>query len=208
VYVLTSDRTFSAAEEFTYNLKNLKRAIIVGDTTGGGAHPVDMRLFTNLNVGMSLPFGRAVNPITGTNWEGTGVTPDIAVEREKALEVAHMTALRTIHEKEQDPDILADLEWTIDNLVAMQNPPRLAVEDLKQYVGKYGPRVITMENEQLLYQREQNPKYRLIPMSTDLFAVEGLDFFRVGFERDKSGEVTKIVGNYQGGHQDENNRSE
>ena len=39
VYVLTSKRTFSAAEEFTYNLKNLKRATIIGETTGGGAHP-------------------------------------------------------------------------------------------------------------------------------------------------------------------------
>ena len=65
LYVLTSNYTFSGAEEFTYNLKNLKRATIIGETTGGGAHPVEFRGFPEVNVGMSLPFGRAVNPITG-----------------------------------------------------------------------------------------------------------------------------------------------
>lgn len=72
VYVLTSSYTFSGAEEFTYNLKNLKRGTIIGETTGGGAHPNDIKIFRNLNVGMSLPFGRAINPITGTNWKEQG----------------------------------------------------------------------------------------------------------------------------------------
>ncbi len=81
VYVLTSDHTFSGAEEFTYNLKNLERATIVGDTTGGGAHPVNAVVFPSLNVFVRVPYARAVNPITGTNWEGTGVTPHIAVPR-------------------------------------------------------------------------------------------------------------------------------
>ena len=79
VYVLTSGRTFSAAEEFTYNLKNLERATIVGETTGGGAHPVDRHSFDfgDYQVILSLPFGRAVNPITDTNWEGTGIEPHL-----------------------------------------------------------------------------------------------------------------------------------
>ena len=62
VYVLTSGRTFSAAEEFTYNLKNLERATIVGATTGGGAHPVMGQEYPDFQLSMSLPFGRAINP--------------------------------------------------------------------------------------------------------------------------------------------------
>jgi len=77
LYVLTSSYTFSGAEEFSYNMKNLKRATIIGETTGGGAHPVDTHIWPKLNFGMRVPFGRAINPITGTNWEGTGVEPDI-----------------------------------------------------------------------------------------------------------------------------------
>ena len=97
VFVLTSSRTFSAAEEFTYNLKNLKRATIVGETTGGGAHPGGVRPITD-RFGIWLPNGRAINPITKTNWEGVGIEPDIKVESVQALQAAHLAALRKIRE--------------------------------------------------------------------------------------------------------------
>jgi len=93
VYVLTSKRTFSGAEEFTYNLKNLKRATIVGETTGGGAHPGGgFRI--NEHFGMFVPMGRAINPITKSNWEGTGVTPDVSVPADQALLTARVMALK------------------------------------------------------------------------------------------------------------------
>ena len=101
VYVLTSNRTFSAAEEFTYNLKNLKRATIVGETTGGGAHPGGVRPITN-HFGIWVPNGRAINPITKTNWEGTGIEPHIGVEAAKALAAAHLDALKKIRESATD----------------------------------------------------------------------------------------------------------
>jgi retinol-binding protein 3 len=97
VYVLTSNRTFSAAEEFTYNLKNLNRATIVGETTGGGAHPGGVRRITN-QFGIWVPNGRAINPITKTNWEGTGIEPHIKVDAAKALVEAHLDALKKIRE--------------------------------------------------------------------------------------------------------------
>jgi retinol-binding protein 3 len=96
IYVLTSARTFSGAEEFTYNLKNLKRATIIGETTGGGAHPVSgHRIDEHFMIG--VPFARAINPITHTNWEGVGVKPDILVPAHDALE----TAQRLLREKPQ-----------------------------------------------------------------------------------------------------------
>ncbi len=93
VYVLTSKRTFSGAEEFTYNLKNLKRATIIGETTGGGAHPGGGFRISQ-HFGMFVPTGRAISPITKTNWEGTGVTPDISVPADQALLVARVMALK------------------------------------------------------------------------------------------------------------------
>jgi len=87
VYVLTSTRTFSAAEEFSYNLKSLKRATIVGETTGGGAHPViGQRLDDRFSI--QIPFARSINPVTGSNWEGTGVEPDVKVPQGDALNAA------------------------------------------------------------------------------------------------------------------------
>ncbi|HEX2201905.1 MAG TPA: S41 family peptidase, partial [Longimicrobium sp.] len=95
VYILTSDRTFSAAEEFTYNLQNLKRATVVGDTTGGGAHPGGtVRLHEHF--GVFVPRGRAVSPITGTNWEGTGIRPDVPVPTDHALQTAYVDALAKV----------------------------------------------------------------------------------------------------------------
>lgn len=92
VYVLTSAYTFSGAEEFAYNLQTQERATIVGETTGGGANPGGMaRLHERFS--MFVPQGRAINPITKTNWEGVGVKPDVAVAAEQALAKAHVLAL-------------------------------------------------------------------------------------------------------------------
>jgi retinol-binding protein 3 len=92
VYLLTSRRTFSGAEEFAYDLQVLKRATLVGQTTGGGANGGgDERLDDHF--GVFLPTGRAVNPVTGTNWEGVGVKPEIETSAVKALVVARQTAL-------------------------------------------------------------------------------------------------------------------
>ena len=95
IYVLTSARTFSGAEEFAYNLQTRKRATVVGETTGGGAHPGGgVALPHGLRV--FVPSGRAINPITKTNWEGTGVKPDLAVAADAALAAAHKLALERI----------------------------------------------------------------------------------------------------------------
>jgi hypothetical protein len=207
LYVLTSDYTFSGAEEFTYNLKNLERATIIGDTTGGGAHPTDMRLFENLNCGISLPFGRAVNPITGTNWEDTGVAPDIVVPQEQALDVAHLEALKKLSEKIKDPDRQAKFKWAIDGKNAKLNPVTVEASELQKYAGQYGPRKFWVEDGTLYYQREDRPKYALIPMGNHWFMLEGLDYFRIEFLPDQTGQINELIGHYDGGQTDSNKRS-
>jgi hypothetical protein len=115
VYILTSNRTFSAAEEFTYNLKNLKRATIVGETTGGGAHPGGIRRITD-HFGIWLPTGRAINPITKTNWEGAGIAPDIAADSAGALRAAHLAALERVRASATDARHRAQIEEAIKAL--------------------------------------------------------------------------------------------
>jgi C-terminal processing protease CtpA/Prc len=87
VYILTSKTTFSGGEEFAYDLKNQKRAVIIGETTGGAAHPVGPWALGNGFV-INIPFARAINPVTLTDWEGTGVEPDLPVPAAAALETA------------------------------------------------------------------------------------------------------------------------
>jgi hypothetical protein len=96
VYVLTSSHTFSAAEEFAYDLQALGRATVVGETTGGGAHPTQMRRIDDHFL-IGVPYAKAINPVTRTNWEGTGVQPNVRVAAAAALD----TALALINEKTQ-----------------------------------------------------------------------------------------------------------
>ena len=95
VYVLTSSRTFSGAEEFSYDLQSLKRATIVGEVTGGGAHPVRGQRIDDRFI-IVVPIAKAVNPVTKTNWEGTGVKPDVAVAASDALTTAQKLASDTL----------------------------------------------------------------------------------------------------------------
>ena len=102
VYVLTSQRTFSGAEEFTYDLKNLKRATIVGETTGGGAHPVrGVPIDSHFNI--AVPVARPINPVTKTDWEGTGVTPDYKTSRDDALPAAIKLAEAKLQAEDATP---------------------------------------------------------------------------------------------------------
>lgn len=95
VYILTSKQTFSAAEEFAYNLKQLRRATVIGETTAGGANPGNWFSLTP-HFAAFIPFGRAINPISQDNWEGSGVAPDIAVPQEEAFDVARVAALKAV----------------------------------------------------------------------------------------------------------------
>jgi len=92
VYVLTSRRTGSGAEECAYNLQTQKRGTIVGGVTWGGANPGGT-LRLNDHFSAFVPQGRAINPITNTNWEGTGVIPDVKVDADEALVKAQQLAL-------------------------------------------------------------------------------------------------------------------
>ena len=90
-YILISSRTFSAAEQFAYNLKMLKRATLVGETTGGGAH---VGVFHRLDdhFGMGIPETPIRNPYGKPDWEGTGVQPDVIVPQKDALVTAEKLA--------------------------------------------------------------------------------------------------------------------
>ena len=126
LYILTSARTFSGAEEFTYNMKNLKRATVIGETTGGGAHPTMTRVVQQDYV-LRVPFARAINPVSKTNWEGTGVSPDIAVPADQAFDRAYALALEKLAAKASDPQRKSEYESILAGL-KVQPPPSAAGE--------------------------------------------------------------------------------
>lgn len=117
VYVLTSANTFSAAEEFTYNLQSLKRATVVGEATRGGAHFVNpFELSHQLSI--YIPIARAINPITKENWEGTGVKPDVLTKEEATLKAVTLLALESVMKQTTDLVRKEELQKKIDKLKA------------------------------------------------------------------------------------------
>ncbi|MDX9857544.1 MAG: S41 family peptidase [candidate division Zixibacteria bacterium] len=207
IYVLTSNRTFSGAEEFSYNLKNLKRATLIGETTGGGAHPVESHFFASLNVGAGIPFGRAINPITGTNWEGTGVAPDIEVPAAQALDRAYIEALGKLKERATDPEIKLRYDWVIAGLEAAYKPVVIDSEKLASYAGVYEDRRLWVEGGALWYQRGDRPKMKAVPMTETLFRFDDVDYFRIEIVTDVTGNPVKVVGHYDNGQTDESMRT-
>lgn len=117
VYVLTSGRTFSGGEECAYDFQTQKRAKIVGEKTGGGANPGDGYAIGK-GYAAFIPNGRAINPITKTNWEHVGVTPDIAVPAADAQKVAHAAILRDLIAATKNPDEKAYLQDRLDDVEA------------------------------------------------------------------------------------------
>ena len=101
VYVVTGTRTFSAAEQFAYCLQKLGRAAVVGETTGGGAHFAHI-FQINPPFAVMVPFGNATSPVTKSNWEGSGVVPDVAAAGDAAVRTAHRLALEKLLDSTSD----------------------------------------------------------------------------------------------------------
>ena len=129
VYVLTSPRTFSGGEEFSYDMQTQKRATLVGETTGGGANPGD-----DFSIGHDfiafIPTGKAINPITHTNWEHTGVKPNVAVPAADAQKTAYAAALRTVLANATDPEQREVLQDTLRKVES-------GVADVPNYAARH-----------------------------------------------------------------------
>jgi hypothetical protein len=206
LYILTSRYTGSGAEAFSYHLKHLQRATVVGETTAGAAHPVHA-VVVERDFVMNLPDGRPVNPVTGTNWEGTGVKPDVEVPADQALDTAHLMALEKRLGAVEEEDRRFAITWAIDGLRAKLEPVELDEAVLSGYAGTYGERRVWLEDGALYYRRS-GPRYRLVPLSDRLFALEGLDRFRIEFVPGDGGTARELVGHYDNGMTDRSARTE
>jgi hypothetical protein len=120
VYILTSARTFSGGEGFSYHLQALKRATIIGEQTRGGANP-GASIKVSDHFSSFIPLGRTYNPITKSSWEGIGVTPDSLIKANRALYAAHQLALNHCIGQSEDSEWKANLENILTEL--NENPP-------------------------------------------------------------------------------------
>ncbi len=187
LYVLISGNTGSAAEEFAYHIKNFKLGTLVGETTGGAANN-DTTYPVAPGFIVSISTGRAIHPVTGTNWEGVGVPPDVSVSADKALDQAQLLALQKLA---ATPGPHAqDYAWAIAGENAKLSPvAKLDASAMAEYAGTYGDRTVRVENSALIFQRQGRPPRVMNLMSPDLFTLDADDQFRLRFQR-ANGKIT------------------
>lgn len=198
IYVLTSYKTFSAAEGLTYELQCLKRATIVGETTRGGAHTVTYRPLSSGFI-CDIPFGRATSPVTKRNWEKIGVTPDIKVPAERALEVAEIKIFEDAFSKTKDSAEIKSLKWQLDLIQSINHPIQLDTATYNSFTGLYGAYAISYASGVLYYQKTGKAKFPLIPMTSSMMRPKGNDTFTVEFFKNYVGKINRIATHYDDG---------
>ncbi|WP_236614034.1 S41 family peptidase [Nafulsella turpanensis] len=202
LYVLTSGFTFSAAEELTYNLQTQKRATIVGEVTGGGAHPTQS-FAVNDDLVLNVPVARAINAVTKTNWEGRGVMPDIPSEADKALLKARYLALAKLRDSSSSSMERAELSWELNIVEAELHPIQLSHEELTPFAGRYGDRKLLLYEDGLYFQEYNYPKKKMTPLTKDTFSIQDLDYLRVKGIKNEDGSIWKLLLLYQDGRTEE-----
>ena len=191
VYVLISARTGSAAEGFAYTMKAAKRATIVGEASGGAANPGD-RVPLGDGWSVFVSSGSPVNPVTGGNWEGGGVQPDVIVPAAEALDRARLLALEALLVKASAGPTTTDSQWALEALKAELNP-LASIGGLDAYVETYnGDLVVKRVGVALVMQRGLRPSSVLVPLGGGLFFVKGEPSRRVAFEKDAMGNVIAL----------------
>jgi retinol-binding protein 3 len=198
LYVLTSYKTFSAAEGLVYALQTLKRATIVGEKTRGGAHTVNYRPVSSGFV-CDIPFGKAVSPVTKKNWEKTGIMPDIRVSAEKALETAELKIFENAFAGTKDSSEMRMLKWQLDLLQSINHPFEADTTELAKCSGEFGPYLVSFQHGCLYYQKAGKAKFPLVPMSSSALRPRGTDNFIVEFHKDYLGKVNRISTHYDDG---------
>jgi retinol-binding protein 3 len=186
LYILTSGRTFSAGEALPYILQQHGRAIVVGETTAGAGNH---NTFVNVGEGLtaSISIGLTHHPVSGTNWEGTGVVPQVSVPASDALRRAHMEALRALATSSKDPRRKAGLETEAQALEWSGT----GAADLQRFAGVYGERRFAVEDGVLQMIRGSQPPQSLQQIGEATFRLR--DLARYEFETDGEGTIIAVT---------------
>ena len=194
VFVLTGQGTFSGGEELSYDLQVLKRALVVGEVTGGGANPGGPVPLGHQFV-VNMPSGQAVNPVTGTSWEGLGVKPDIPVPTAAALSQAHRLAIERLSAATPDPLSRSMLDAVAMKLEAIEQAESGSVSRLAnvQLLGDYAPAVgrgttvhILEKDGRLVRHVDGVADRELVYLNGNRYRLEGLpEGFAISFRTDQ-----------------------
>jgi retinol-binding protein 3 len=197
VYLLTGPATGSAAEAFAFTLQRLGRARTVGERTAGAAHGGG---WVPLGRGFVIfvPTFRGFDPRTGEDWEGVGVPPDVAATADRALEVAHVEAVRRLDAKTTEAEWKRQLGWLMPLLeLSASGPKPVAVGSLDRFAGAYDRATIEVDTEGAHFIGAGGVHRRLLALVDGTFLIEDHSVppenqARLRFVLDPQGNVTGL----------------
>lgn len=211
VYIITSKHTFSGAEDFTYAMKVAKRATVVGDTTGGGAHPTGP-VAVGQGFVLNVPNARSYHEMTKTNWEGIGVWPDVHVAGGQALEKAQTLILKDFLSKAANEEEKSTLQWNLSVLenklllaeVTKTEAMNLNKEKLQKFCAEFKPKpmpgaspynlFLILKGDQLYRHISMPPDFKLVQISTTRFIYDHDDWNRyMDVIFDKEGNISGLT---------------
>lgn len=179
LYVLTDHGVGSAAEEFASHVKLFKLGELIGATTAGAANNNDLLPIAPGFV-FSISTGRPVHAVSGGNWEGVGVSPDVDVDPRTALDVGLARALRRLADA-GGPNV-AQYRWALTDVEARLKPATVPAERQQTLAGRYGAATVAWRDGALWFSRPNRPERKLVPMDdAGLYGLEGVTTARVRF---------------------------
>jgi retinol-binding protein 3 len=191
LYILTSNRTYSAAEGLAYHLQHHKKATVVGDTTRGGAHLTRSFALGGGFVGF-IPYSRSEQALTQTDWEGTGVIPAVAASDDKALIKAQELILTQRLSSASSDVESRKITWLLNDLKAQTAPLSLPPAVLNQYTGQFEEFLFILKDQRLfcINTHQKRSPDELKPVSDTLFKINAQS--QVEFVRDPTGQVSSL----------------
>jgi hypothetical protein len=195
IFILVGPSTFSCAEDFTFCMQNLKRATVIGEKTGGGAHDSKILICPFESIFIQIPYREGADPVTKKTWEGTGIQPDIVVPWENAKMVAMIEATKVLLKSNKSDEYWNNLwEWIKKDYEIKLNPIEIDNMHLNEYIGQYEDFNITLDNCELHFQYLERPKTKLVPVGADDFNIFYQDDIfnsmqRIKFVRDETGKI-------------------
>jgi len=198
LYILASPDTLSAAEALAYHLQAMGRAVIVGDVTAGGGNPGDFFL-ASTGYSIFIPTATSISPFTGTNWDGTGVVPDIEIDADDAMDRGLFEIYQRIVETSDDGNAAMIADWLLAPLSARFSPWTPDTHALMAFVGQYGPRRVWLEGERLMYQRDDRDPTELLPIMPGTFRFADSEDYLIDFLGYETGRAEALALRVEGG---------